>query len=314
MDADDDWEALLPESAEHPRTASSDLRKRSLHDDPAPGPKWVRATHHRQRSWRRYVRILWWVPLLPVAALCWSSTLPMWPRRAAFAIAVVGSAVAIGGLTVGDALSSSQGPQRAPADMFALPTTQPAAPSTEPPDEEPPMVERLAALLAEPDPARTTYDRDAFLERSDLDHDCINTRHEVLQEEATSYEMDESGCFVASGEWHDPFSDRRFTDPLDLQVDHVVALGDAWRSGAWSWTDSERQEFSNDPRNLNAIYGPENQAKSDSGPAKYWPSNRSWTCAYAAQYSSVKITWQLTITAADFAAVKVLAIACDGWD
>lgn len=89
------------------------------------------------------------------------------------------------------------------------------------------LLTQLEALIGEPDPDRSRYDRDAFFERADLDGDCINSRHETLQEEASEYTMSANGCSVAAGVWYDPFTDRTFTDPADLQVDHVVALGDA---------------------------------------------------------------------------------------
>ena len=94
-----------------------------------------------------------------------------------------------------------------------------------------------------PDNNRPQYDRDAFFEGADLDGDCVRTRHEVLQEEAISFTMSSNGCSVTGGEWFDPFTGLVFTDPADLEVDHVAALGDAWRSGAWVWSDADREVF-----------------------------------------------------------------------
>ena len=173
------------------------------------------------------------------------------------------------------------------------------------------LLTQLEALIGEPDPGRSRYDRDAFFERADLDGDCINSRHETLQEEASEFTMSANGCSVATGVWYDPFTDRTFTDPADLQVDHVVALGDAWASGAWAWSDARRKAFSNDLANLNAIYGPENQSKSDKGPARYSPSNQAQTCAYLVQYGSVKVAWSLTISQADFDAISAGLGRCD---
>jgi len=155
------------------------------------------------------------------------------------------------------------------------------------------------------------YDRDAFFEGADLDGDCVRTRHEVLQEEAVTFSMSDNGCSVNGGEWYDPFSGLSFLDPTDLEVDHVVALGDAWRSGAWSWSGTDRELFSNNQANLNAIAAAENQSKSDDGPATYAPSNSDQTCAYLAQYAAVKAAWQLTITQADFDALEQGIAACD---
>ena len=314
--------------------------------------------HRRQGSWNRWVRAVWWVLLLPVAAFCWAATLqPGWQRKAGLTLAAL---LALVGLVA--SLSSDEqadtGPARTvetiedavePAETTsttepeAVSTTQAATTTTsaEPvvtttlADAAEPSVAvedlitaveaggdgsspaavslltQLEALIGEPDPDRSRYDRDAFFERADLDGDCINSRHETLQEEASEYTMSANGCSVAAGVWYDPFTDRTFTDPADLQVDHVVALGDAWASGAWAWSDARRKAFSNDLANLNAIYGPENQSKSDKGPARYSPSNQAQTCAYLVQYGSVKVAWGLTVSQADYDAISDGLSGCD---
>ena len=155
------------------------------------------------------------------------------------------------------------------------------------------------------------YDRDEFRERLDLDDDCIDTRHEVLIEEAVSpFTMTEDECAVIAGEWYDPFTGQTFTDPRDLQVDHVVALLDAWYAGAWQWSADRRAAFANDLANLNAIDGAENQRKSASGPADYAPENEAHRCAYLEQYARVKVKWGLAVTARDFAALEEGLTAC----
>ena len=154
------------------------------------------------------------------------------------------------------------------------------------------------------------YDRDEFGYPADLDDNCIDTRHEVLIEEAGSYTMTEDGCAVATGEWYDPFTDQTFTSPRDLQVDHVVALADAWYTGAWAWSAERRAEFANDEENLNAIDGEENQRKSAWAPAKYAPVNEAHRCAYLEQYARVKVKWGLAVTARDFAALEEGLTAC----
>lgn len=149
----------------------------------------------------------------------------------------------------------------------------------------------------------------------DLDDDCIDTRHEVLIEERDGpVLMTDDGCAVVEGEWYDPFTDQTFTSPRDLQVDHVVALADAWYSGAWRWSAERREAFANDPANLNAIDGEENQRKSAWGPADYAPANEDHRCAYLEQYARVKVKWGLAVTQRDFAALEegLTACAADG--
>lgn len=190
-------------------------------------------------------------------------------------------------------------PSSAPTSSL-LPTTTLGEPSD---DGFAPLLSELAALIGEPAPTRPRYDRESFNEGADLDRDCIRTRHEVLIEEAADpVTMSVSGCSVAVGDWHDPFTGRSTTDPQDLQVDHVVSLSDAWHSGAWAWSPGQKTDFSNDLSNLNAIWGSENQRKSNLGPSQYVPLNESQTCAYLAQYAEVKVAWRLSITTADYEA------------
>ena len=193
------------------------------------------------------------------------------------------------------------------------PTATPSPTPSATPDAEPgllALIERLRANIGAP----PRYDRDEFGgggDWLDFDDDCINTRHEVLIEEADGpVTMTEDGCAVATGEWYDPFTGQTFTSPRDLQVDHVVALADAWYAGAWAWSAERRAEFANDPANLNAIEGEENQRKSAWGPADYEPVNEAHRCAYLEQYARVKVKWGLAVTARDFAALEEGLTAC----
>ena len=169
----------------------------------------------------------------------------------------------------------------------------------------------MRPLVAEPDTNIPDYDRDNFAGWLDSDGDCVNTRHEVLQSEAATFDMAQSGCSVAAGEWYDPYTDRTYTNPRDLDVDHVVALADAWVSGAYAWADDLLDRFSNDLGNLNAIQSGENRSKSAKGPADYTPSASGARCEYLVQYATVKIRWQLSITPADFAVTERGLAGCD---
>ncbi len=165
--------------------------------------------------------------------------------------------------------------------------------------------------MSAPDPNVPDYDRDHFAGWLDSDGDCVNTRHEILQVEAVDFSMNAEGCAVASGEWFDPYTDRTYTNPRDLDVDHVVALADAWVSGAWAWADELLDRFSNDFGNLNAIAAGENRSKSARGPADYSPTAAGARCQYLVQYATVKINWQLSITPRDFDVVATGLAGCD---
>ena len=225
---------------------------------------------------------------------------------------------------------STQVPAPTATEPALTPTSTPTAPPSSAPtssllptttlgeradDGFAPLLSELAALISEPAPTRPRYDRDSFNEGEDLDGDCIRTRHEVLIEEAIDpVTMSVSGCSVAVGGWYDPFTGRSTTDPGDLQVDHVVSLSDAWHSGAWAWPSGQKTEFSNDLSNLNAIWGSENQRKSNLGPSQYVPLDESQTCAYLIQYAEVKVAWRLSITAADYEATAAGLGKCSSSD
>ncbi|MYI55539.1 MAG: HNH endonuclease, partial [Acidimicrobiia bacterium] len=190
---------------------------------------------------------------------------------------------------------------------------QPQAAPAEPPPAEAAaqLIERLRPLVAAADPNVPDYDRDHFADWLDEDGDCVNTRHEVLQVEAVDFSMNAEGCAVAAGEWFDPYTERTYTNPRDLDVDHVVALADAWVSGAWAWADELLDRFSNDLGNLNAIAAGENRSKSARGPADYSPTAPGARCEYLVQYATVKIRWQLSITPQDFEVVATGLSGCD---
>ncbi len=206
------------------------------------------------------------------------------------------------------------------AAVATEPAPENAAPEAAAPGREDPtpqagsatqIVEQLRPLIAAPRADIPTYDRDHFAGWLDGDGDCVNTRHEVLQSEALGFSMNAAGCAVTSGEWFDPYTGRTYTNPRDLDVDHVVALADAWVSGAWAWADELLDRFSNDFGNLNAIASGENRSKSARGPADYSPSAPGARCEYLVQYATVKIRWQLSITPADFAATERGLASCD---
>ena len=173
------------------------------------------------------------------------------------------------------------------------------------------LIEQLQPLVAERNSSIPDYDRDYFAGWLDTDRDCVNTRHEILQAEAVGFSMNAEGCAVDSGEWFDPYTNRTFTDPRDLDVDHVVALADAWVSGAWEWADELLDRFSNDLGNLNAIAAGENRSKSAKGPAEYNPTAPAARCDYLVQYATVKIRWELSITPQDFDVLATGLTGCE---
>lgn len=190
---------------------------------------------------------------------------------------------------------------------FPVPAPRPGTP----PDAGPAGALVDTLVVATPDPALPRYERDRF--GDDWSYDPAsgcNTRERVLIAESLVPAVVDERC-RPTGRWTSAYDGVTTTDIADLQIDHLVPLADAWRSGAASWTDERRLAFANDlaqPGTLIAVTGPTNQSKSDSSPDRWLPPDRSAWCAYATDWVAVKASWQLTVTPAEKATlVQVLA-------
>lgn len=148
---------------------------------------------------------------------------------------------------------------------------------------------------------------------SDLDGDCISTRHEVLAAESLDpVTWSADGCFVDSGRWLDAWTGEEITDPSDATIDHIVALSHAHEAGAWEWDSDTKQRFTNDPhsRVLNIVSQSTNSAKNGAGPSSWRPTDRAYWCAYAVDWTITKARWQLTSTAAEKSALDEMLSSC----
>ncbi|TDC86125.1 HNH endonuclease [Micromonospora sp. KC606] len=145
---------------------------------------------------------------------------------------------------------------------------------------------------------RTGYSRDLFPHWKDADGDGCNTRYEVLIAEATTTPTIGSGCTLSGGRWYSYYDNTYWTQPADLDIDHLVPLAEAWDSGARTWTTSRRQSYANDlgdNRPLVAVTDNVNQAKGDQDPATWMPSHSPAHCRYITEWVAVKIRWHLTV-------------------
>ncbi|WP_233496157.1 DUF1524 domain-containing protein [Geodermatophilus sp. TF02-6] len=167
---------------------------------------------------------------------------------------------------------------------------------------------------------RTGYERQRFGEGwVDTDHNGCDTRNDVLARDLTDETLRRgSDCVVATGTLHDPYSGRtirfrRGADTSDdVQIDHVVALSDAWQKGAQGWDTAERTAFANDPLNLLAVDGPLNMQKGDGDAATWLPPNTSYRCAYVARQVAVKAGYGLWVTRAERNAAATVLSDCPG--
>ncbi len=121
-------------------------------------------------------------------------------------------------------------------------------------------------------------------------------------------------CQVASGVLDDPYTGKtvNFTRDRssDVQIDHVVALSDAWQKGAQNIPAQARVELANDPLNLLAVDGPANQQKSDADAATWLPKNKSFRCEYIERQVAVKYKYSLWVTTAEKAAMQQVLTGC----
>ena len=161
------------------------------------------------------------------------------------------------------------------------------------------------------------YDRDDWRQWVDDDGDCQNARHETLVEEsriAVTF-TNEERCSVATGEWLDPFTGDILTSARDLDVDHMVPLSNAHRSGAWAWDDARRRAYANDlsyANHLIAVTNSVNRAKSDQGPEAWKPPDESYWCQYAIDWATIKANWGLSATQAEWDALLSMTATCGG--
>jgi Protein of unknown function (DUF1524) len=169
----------------------------------------------------------------------------------------------------------------------------------------------LAALTVRADGSMTGYSRDKFPHWITLPGTTCNTREEVLKRDGTNVVTD-SSCAAKSGTWKSPYDGATWTAASDVDIDHVVPLAAAWRSGAASWTQSDRQKFANDRTNpqLIAVTDNVNQAKGDQTPATWKPPLMSYWCTYAKMWVHVKFQWKLSVNKDEKAALTDMLGTC----
>jgi hypothetical protein len=156
----------------------------------------------------------------------------------------------------------------------------------------------LLAQLKVRDARETGYDRDKFGQWIDADRDGCDTRREVLISEAKTKPKVGRGCDLAGGSWVSPYDGKGYRDPTKLQIDHMVPLSEAWKSGAYRWTNTTRQRFANDlgyGPSLVAVTSRLNMSKGDREPWQWLPPKKSYQCKYVANWIAVKWRWGMTV-------------------
>ncbi|MHA7158609.1 HNH endonuclease family protein [Glutamicibacter endophyticus] len=165
---------------------------------------------------------------------------------------------------------------------------------------------------------KTGYSRDQFGKGwKDPDRNGCDSRNDILARDLRDLTYKgTSDCVVASGKLDDPYTGKQIDflrgqrTSTAVQIDHVVALSDAWQKGAQQWSAEQRLLFANDPLNLLAVDGPANAAKSDKDAATWLPGNKSFRCDYVARQTEVKAKYGAWMTKAEHAAIKDLLTRC----
>lgn len=195
------------------------------------------------------------------------------------------------------------------------PAPQPAASSSSVADSGPAMA-ALTTLPIKGRAPKTGYTREQFGNGWAMLGSC-DMREHILARDLTGVQYrSATDCTVLSGTLNDPYTGHtiqfvRGPNTSDaVQIDHVVALGDAWQKGAQQLTAAERQQLYNDPLELLAVDGPTNQQKGDGDAATWLPPNKAYRCRYIARQIAVKRKYRLWVTQAEHDAMQRILGTC----
>ncbi|KAB1663744.1 HNH endonuclease family protein [Pseudoclavibacter sp. CFCC 13611] len=199
--------------------------------------------------------------------------------------------------STGDAAIASAEPQPSAADAQAA-------------------LQTLASLPVKGRAPKTGYARSEFGKGwRDPDRNGCDARNDVLARDLVAVQL-RGPCTVLSGTLHDPYTGgtiafvRGDKTSQAVQIDHVVALSDAWQKGAQQLSADQRLELANDPRNLLAVDGPTNTRKGDGDAATWLPPNRSFRCSYVSRQIVVKSAYSLWVTQAEAEAMRHVLSSC----
>lgn len=176
-------------------------------------------------------------------------------------------------------------------------------------------MEALDSLPVKGRAPKTGYSRSQFGSGWTIINGC-DMRNIILKRDLIQTELGDDGCTVISGVLNDPYTNKQIdfhrgpNTSNVVQIDHVVALSDAWQKGAVALTASERANLANDPLELLAVDGAANQQKSDGDAATWLPSNKSFRCQYVARQVAVKQKYQLWVTSAEKQAIERILDTC----
>lgn len=232
-------------------------------------------------------------------------------RRRAVIVLIVGTIILVllGGAMPG-LIEESLPAERS---STATQTSQPSV-NTEEAAEKGTAIEALSDLSVKGRAPKAGYERSQFGSGWSNVNGC-STRDIILYRDLVDTTLD-GECKVVSGILNDPYTGEviQFTKlkSADVQIDHVIALSDAWQKGAQSFTPELRKQLANDPLELLAVSGAQNQEKSDGDAATWLPKNKSFRCEYVARQIAVKKKYSLWVTQPEKDAMLNVLGSCPG--
>jgi hypothetical protein len=168
---------------------------------------------------------------------------------------------------------------------------------------------QLAKLTVATPGSMKGYSREKFPHWRSTGSNC-DVRDSVLKRDGTKVKL--SGCNVVAGTWKSIYDGKTLTAPSQVDIDHLVPLANAWRSGASAWTTAQREDFANDldDPQLVAVSASSNRSKGDQDPSTWKPADPASWCTYAEDWVAVKTHWKLTVTTAEKSALADMLGKC----
>jgi hypothetical protein len=156
----------------------------------------------------------------------------------------------------------------------------------------------------------TPYKRRNWPHWSDMDKDCLNTRHEILLERSLEkVRYNRKKCKIVQGKWADYYYPQFHTDPKKVDIDHLVPLKHAHETGGALWVKKEKERFANDPENLVVTDKKFNRKKGALRIDQWLPVHMDYACKYVQDWIKIKRKYQLELTAPEMKTIK--ALSCD---
>ncbi|MEX2627306.1 MAG: HNH endonuclease family protein [Ilumatobacteraceae bacterium] len=179
------------------------------------------------------------------------------------------------------------------------------------------LIELIDLLAVEEEGPREGYSRDEFPHWHDIDGSGCTARQDALSVQALGLVQRDlvRPCVIVEGDWYSLFDGETHAGaPAEVDVDHVVALAEAWDSGAAEWSFERRRQFANDPLNLLVVTRRSNRDKADLDAGEWAPSRGDARCVVGSMMVLTKLRYDMTVDAAERDGLLELAGACDGSD